>query len=1107
VDQYAVPIQSVTANLGLSGTDAGNYELTQPVSLTANITAKSVTVTGVTADSKTYDGTTNATLNGTAAAGFIGGDNVSLNLTSATFVDKNAGTNKTVTADYDLTGDDAANYDLTDPTGLTADITAKSVSVTGVTANNKTYDGSANATLNGTASAGFIGGDNVSLTLTSATFADKNVGTNKTVTADYDLAGDDAANYDLTDPAGLTADISKASLSVTGVTANNKTYDGTTNATLDTANASLSGKVGNDSVSLNGTAGSFVDKNAGTNKSVTANLGLSGTDAGNYELTQPVSLTANITAKSVTVTGVTADGKTYDGTTNATLNTSGASLSGKVGNDSVSLNGTAGSFADKNAGTNKSVTANLGLSGTDAGNYELTQPVNLTADITKASLSVTGVTANNKTYDGSTNATLNTSAANLSGILANDSVSLNGTAGSFADKNAGTNKSVTANLGLSGTDAGNYELTQPVNLTADITKANLSLTGVTASDKTYDGTTTATVNTSAANITGVIGADNVSLSGSANASFADKNAGTNKTITTNFTLAGADAGNYQIDAGSFTANISKASLSVTGVTANNKTYDGTTNATLNTSGASLSGKVGNDSVSLNGTAGSFADKNAGTNKSVTANLGLSGTDAGNYELTQPVNLTADITKASLTLSGVTANNKTYDGSTNATLNTANASLTGKVGNDSVSLNGTAGSFADKNAGTNKSVTANLGLSGTDAGNYELTQPVNLTADITKANLSLTGVTASDKTYDGTTTATVNTSAANITGVIGADNVSLSGSANASFADKNAGTNKTITTNFTLMGADAGNYQIDPGSFKANISKASLTIGGNATAQDKVYDGTTNATLAGTASLSGVFGSDAVNLSASAGARFADKNVGTNKTVTTNYTLTGTDAGNYELTQLSGLKANITAANLTITGVSASNKVYDGTTAANLSGGASISAYLGDNVSVSLVSASFSDKNAGTNKTVSVIHALSGADAGNYNLVQLTGLKANINKANLTLSGVNARNKKFDGNALATLTGNVTLSSFAGDLVNVSLVSARFNNNKVGNNKAVTAVFALGGADAGNYNLVQPTNLKANITASTACTPQILCSGKIPVSILNFIQPVFFPNAN
>jgi len=425
----------------------------------------------------------------------------------------------------------------------------------------------------------------------------------------------------------------------------------------------------------------------------------------------------------------------------------------------------------------------------------------------------------------------------------------------------------------------------------------------------------------------------------------------------------------------------------------------------------------------------------------------------------------------------------------------------------VSLSGTAGSFANKNVGTNKSVTANLGLSGTDAANYELTQPVSLTADITKANLSLTGVTAEDKTYDGTTTATVNTSAANITGIIGADNVSLSGSANASFADKSAGTNKTITTNFTLAGADAGNYQIDAGSFSADISKASLTIGGNVTAQDKVYDGTTNASLAGTASLSGVFGPDNVSLSGSGNASFADKNVGTNKTVTTNYTLSGTDAGNYELTQLSGLKANITAANLTITGVNVNHKVYDGTTAANLSGGASISAFLGDNVAVSLMSASFADKNAGTNKTVNAIHALSGTDAGNYNLVQLTGLKANINKANLTLSGLRARNKKFDGNALATLTGNVTLSMVAGDFVNVSLVSARFNNKKVGNNKAVTAVFTLSGTDAGNYNLVQPTNLKANITASAACTPQILCSGRIPVSTINFVQPVFTLNAN
>jgi len=62
----------------------------------------------------------------------------------------------------------------------------------------------------------------------------------------------------------------------------------------------------------------------------------------------------------------------------------------------------------------------------------------------RPSADVGGITASNKIYDGNTNATLNTSAAALSGAVAGDDVSLNsaGVAGNFNDKNIGTTKPV-----------------------------------------------------------------------------------------------------------------------------------------------------------------------------------------------------------------------------------------------------------------------------------------------------------------------------------------------------------------------------------------------------------------------------------------------------------------------------------------------------------------------------------------------------------------------------------------------------------------------------------------------------------------------------------------
>src|SRR5207244_1838550 len=172
-----------------------------------------LTVTGLTANNKPYDGNATAALSGTAVlSGAIGGDVVSLAGTAtATFNNKSVGTSKPVTVTgLTLTGADAGNYTLTQPTGLTANITAINLTVTGLTANSKPYDGNANATLSGTAiSHGRAGGDVVSLAGTAtATFNNKNVGTNKPVTVTgLTLTGADAGNYTLSQPTGLTANI------------------------------------------------------------------------------------------------------------------------------------------------------------------------------------------------------------------------------------------------------------------------------------------------------------------------------------------------------------------------------------------------------------------------------------------------------------------------------------------------------------------------------------------------------------------------------------------------------------------------------------------------------------------------------------------------------------------------------------------------------------------------------------------------------------------------------------------------------------------------------------------------------------------------------------
>ena len=87
------------------------------------------------------------------------------------------------------------------------------------------------------------------------------------------------------------------------------------------------------------------------------------------------------------------------------------------------------------------------------------------------------------------------------------------------------------------------------------------------------------------------------------------------------------------------ATVAAKSLTITGASAQNKSYDGTTTATI--SGITLNGVVGSDDVSATG-GGTFADKNVGAAIAVTSSLTLTGTKAGNYILAaQPSGLSAD----------------------------------------------------------------------------------------------------------------------------------------------------------------------------------------------------------------------------------------------------------------------------------------------------------------------------------------------------------------------------------------------------------------------------------------------------------------------------------
>ena len=426
-----------------------------------------------------------------------------------------------------------------------------------------------------------------------------------------------------------------------------------------------------------------------------------------YDITMGGMTTLAITPRALTVS-LGGNGKVYDGT----LAYDGASfvLGNVVAGDNLSVSGSA-AFLDKNAGSGKAVHASgLVLDGNDLGNYKLaSSTVDGIADIRARQLhySVTG--AQSRVYDGSLQAALT---GYFEGMVTGDRVSMAGLQGRFRDKNVGSGKSVDYQLTtglLTGADAGNYVLDGTAgSTTADITARTLNVrfNGI---NKTYDGTTDAQVGFGDDRIHGDV------LTVAGNAAFGNKNAGSGKTITvTNVAVSGGDAGNYVLGntAGSTTADIGARALNLSGV-GGNKVYDGTSLAQLSLGDDRLAG----DSLTVSAV-GSFADKNVGAAKAVQLSGAiLSGADAGNYFIVLPTGLLASITPATLSLASLNAANKVYDGTTSTTVS---ASVNGVLGRDEVSLVGGSGSFADKNAGTGKLVTASgFRLAGADAGNYTL----------------------------------------------------------------------------------------------------------------------------------------------------------------------------------------------------------------------------------------------------------------------------------------------------------------------------------------------------------------------------------------------------
>lgn len=707
------------------GNYSGNVALVSSPATTINkaipssaVGKKGLTVSGATASDKEYDGNTTATITGATAVGTVNGDAITLD-GNGTFADENVGNNKSVTAALTFSGTNSGSYTLTQPTGLQADITAKSLTLS-ASVGNKVYDGNTSASISGTLN-GVVSPDDVQVNF-SGNFASPFPASAIGVTSTSVLFGADAGNYVLIQPAGLAADITEKSLTILNASALNKVFDGNTDAVIT---GTLSGAISGEDVDFEGT-GTFASSAVGINIPVTATATLIGADATNYTLVQPTGLAANISAEALDPQEITFDPMAAVVYGDSPFDPGATASSGLTVTYSSSDTNVA--TASGNIVTIVGVgTATITAFQSGDLTYDAAMPVDQVLTVLPKELTVSAATASDKVYDGNDAAVIS---GVLSGVVGSDDVTLDGT-GLFLSVFAANDIEVFSTSTLSGTDAANYTLAQPTVLAADITPKALTVDNAIAGNKPYDGTTDATI--SGATLNGIIGSDDVSVSG--NGIFASAGVANDIAVTANLSLSGGSASNYSIiQPTGLSADITPLALTVTGIAAENKVYDQATAASVSGT-ASPVGVIGSDDVSIAGTpTATFNNKNAGNTKPVSVTgYTLAGADAGNYTLALPVVLSADIAPASVTISGAEAQDKTFDGNTNAVII---GTLSGVISPDAVTLIGT-GTFASSAVGNNIAVTATATLGGADGGNYVINpQPTGLSANILAAPVVL-----------------------------------------------------------------------------------------------------------------------------------------------------------------------------------------------------------------------------------------------------------------------------------------------------------------------------------------------------------------------------------
>lgn len=765
---------------------------------------------------KEYDGTADVTVAAVAGAltktdiedsGLVAGDTVTLGGTvtgkyysdeAHTKEDKTVGKGKYGVIKFSglkLEGADSGNYDLhingtenTDISFKAGEITPKALTLTADASKRltKVYDGT-NA-IKGTAAdaianlqvTGTVASDTVNVKGTAdaeVKYDDVNAGTRNLIINGLTLDGDAAKNYYLKDSNGKvlydpTGYFGKQIVTADNVTANNaglitprmldknsfkvynavtgiwengsKTYDGTADFSYDANTRLGQDTIANGFGTDSGIIASDIDKikfTLGGAKFTTDD----GTTAAPDATASGLTTAAKKLAYTVTITGT--DNKVLSNYTFDTTSTENSTTLAQQPNNTVSGAGTINKRDITLAGNNKT-------------------------NLDKEYDSKDNVADNYNTWDPA--AGVITYADGSAVLVAGDGTSVKLT-GKYSDKNVAydadgnvINKNITFAAELTGAKAANYNLvTQSITKNKDntaiagkITPKNLNVAFGDVT-KVYDGTAkvTAAMLNGKESLNGKISGDDLTIdlintAAKANYNSADVNTA-NKVYYTGITLGGADAKNYNLQNTDYTGNgtiIKKTINSVADLEWRvndklTKIYDGNSNLPSTVTKDNLQLFVNgvsydNGSTGLNYTVGTgshydSANSNNSQAQAVTYQIKLTD-NSGNYDFgtgdfTNTVAGAGVITPRKVFVSVKNGLTKEYDATTEVK-NAKNNIAIKNTDRDTGFINGDAnnlsvnGQYADKNAGSDKNVDYTLSLSGDSAGNYQLLQADNTAAD-------------------------------------------------------------------------------------------------------------------------------------------------------------------------------------------------------------------------------------------------------------------------------------------------------------------------------------------------------------------------------------------